>query len=442
MGSRVVVAAVLLAVGCNQLTGVGDLKVSSCGADAGADAGACETGLNPLNVRDGDSADDARDPERGGGGVGSGDGEGAGGGSNRVGGPLGSAGTEGDVPRGFVPGTFSCEPDSELQCLGAGNCAGTQSCLDDGESVSSCACGPAPVLRRDSVGAACDSDEDCSAGLGCTTAEATSGPFVNGGAQGGYCSRPCSGDADCRSSDPGAACVSYASGAAFCLQGCDPLLPSFPGQCNGRSELTCLPDELGERAYCVPACQTDSDCAPRACDLSTGYCRDSVRDGEPIGGACAADDDCAGGVCRTLPGQTPACTGLCTFGSIAGCGFGADDSPRLAACTTSAGGGELAVLLGIGVGPGLCQELCDEDDDCAQAENGWGCTPWPDLLDNAERFDSIGFCEPQDGDGDGGDGLCNDSCLFAADGACDDGGAGSFIPVCELGTDCLDCGPR
>jgi hypothetical protein len=143
-----------------------------------------------------------------------------------------------------------------------------------------------------------------------------------------------------------------------------------------------------------------------------------------------------------LPGQTPACTGLCTFGSIAGCGFGADDSPRLAACTTSAGGGELAVLLGIGVGPGLCQELCDEDDDCAQAENGWGCTPWPDLLDNAERFDSIGFCEPQDGDGDGGDGLCNDSCLFAADGACDDGGAGSFIPVCELGTDCLDCGPR
>ncbi len=42
-----------------------------------------------------------------------------------------------------------------------------------------------------------------------------------------------------------------------------------------------------------------------------------------------------------------------------------------------------------------------------------------------------------------GDELCNDSCpLFAADGACDDGGAGSLFPLCDLGTDCTDCGPR
>ena len=183
MGGQVVVAAVLLAVGCNQLTGVGDLKVSRCGADAGVDAGACETGLNPLNMAGGGS-DDPPPSERGGGGAGGGSSGAGAGGSSSLGG-LGSSGRAGNVPGGRASGSFSCEPGSELQCLGSGNCAGTQSCLDDGQSVSGCACGPAPVVRGGSVGAACAGDADCSPGLGCTTAQATSGPFVDGGAQAG-----------------------------------------------------------------------------------------------------------------------------------------------------------------------------------------------------------------------------------------------------------------
>lgn len=39
-------------------------------------------------------------------------------------------------------------------------------------------------------------------------------------------------------------------------------------------------------------------------------------------------------------------------------------------------------------------------------------------------------------------GMCDDSCLFAADGYCDDGGPGSEFSLCALGTDCTDCGPR
>jgi hypothetical protein len=39
-------------------------------------------------------------------------------------------------------------------------------------------------------------------------------------------------------------------------------------------------------------------------------------------------------------------------------------------------------------------------------------------------------------------GLCSDTCRYAGDGACDDGGPGSSYAVCALGTDCTDCGAR
>ncbi|NOS99454.1 MAG: hypothetical protein HOP29_02380 [Phycisphaerales bacterium] len=38
--------------------------------------------------------------------------------------------------------------------------------------------------------------------------------------------------------------------------------------------------------------------------------------------------------------------------------------------------------------------------------------------------------------------LCSDACRTASDGECDDGGPGSDYSICDLGTDCLDCGPR
>ena len=38
--------------------------------------------------------------------------------------------------------------------------------------------------------------------------------------------------------------------------------------------------------------------------------------------------------------------------------------------------------------------------------------------------------------------LCSNACSFADDGTCDDCGPGSDYSLCELGTDCADCGPR
>lgn len=38
--------------------------------------------------------------------------------------------------------------------------------------------------------------------------------------------------------------------------------------------------------------------------------------------------------------------------------------------------------------------------------------------------------------------LCSNSCEYADDGFCDDGGEGSDYDDCALGSDCGDCGPR
>lgn len=41
-----------------------------------------------------------------------------------------------------------------------------------------------------------------------------------------------------------------------------------------------------------------------------------------------------------------------------------------------------------------------------------------------------------------GGGLCTNTCSYAYDGVCDDGGAGSSYNVCDYGSDCADCGTR
>lgn len=38
--------------------------------------------------------------------------------------------------------------------------------------------------------------------------------------------------------------------------------------------------------------------------------------------------------------------------------------------------------------------------------------------------------------------LCQDTCQYKGDSACDDGGSGSLLQVCAFGSDCTDCGPR
>lgn len=52
-------------------------------------------------------------------------------------------------------------------------------------------------------------------------------------------------------------------------------------------------------------------------------------------------------------------------------------------------------------------------------------------------------CEPDDDGGSGVSGtLCSNTCTYAFDGECDDGGWGSEYSLCSIGTDCGDCGTR
>lgn len=38
--------------------------------------------------------------------------------------------------------------------------------------------------------------------------------------------------------------------------------------------------------------------------------------------------------------------------------------------------------------------------------------------------------------------VCDNTCPYAYDGTCDDGGTGSSYSLCDCGTDCADCGER
>ncbi|MBU0673011.1 MAG: thrombospondin type 3 repeat-containing protein [Proteobacteria bacterium] len=61
---------------------------------------------------------------------------------------------------------------------------------------------------------------------------------------------------------------------------------------------------------------------------------------------------------------------------------------------------------------------------------------------NASQTDSDGDGVGDDCDTDSISATCSDTCAYAGDGVCDDGGDGSAYDVCELGSDCSDCGGR
>ncbi len=485
----------LLAVGCNVITGVGDLKVAaSCEVDAGTTCGAGADTIEsvkpvkplPPGMGEAGAGGDARcggmsaisefTPSNviglngspcgaGGAGPGSG-GDGRGGadlapaGSAAAGGfvagevDAGASGSADDLPT--PPATF-CAPGASRACTTSALCAGTQSCVADGSGFSACLCPTAPAQPiRGSVAAACAATADCAGGLECVTSADRTGPFSAGeqpgGPQNGYCSRSCVSDADCKASDPLAICLGPGGGLDHCFQACTVLAPTFPAQCNGRADLTCVPLLVGDadRSYCAPACHDDAGCAPGFCNLATGLCQDAKPTGKPIGAGCTLNEECAAGVCFALRGDPSVCTGLCTFGSVGGCGFAEDAPERDAACLDTGLDGN--------AGPGLCTELCDSDDDCEQRSEGWVCTPWSldVLLERVQAFNRVGFCEfaanpgganpggpDTDGpDTDGPGAGCNEDCLFASDGECDDGGPGATTDICLLGTDCTDCGSR
>jgi hypothetical protein len=157
-------------------------------------------------------------------------------------------------------------------------------------------------------------------------------------------------------------------------------------------------------------------------------------------GACAPDASACNAACRdqdeTCDADTDCCTGFV-------CAPNVDMGPRLCRpkCTTDATcSPEFCVKDEAGRGActtnrgGLCT------DTCRYAKNGTCDDGGP----NSDTiYCSLGTdCTDCKAARTGGTSLCFDSCATKTNGKCEDGGPGSLAKTCEYGSDCTDCKPR
>lgn len=299
-----------------------------------------------------------------------------------------------------TPGTQTCKDDgsgyNECNCsatAGTGGSGGGAGTGGSGGGASTGTAGSASMtpdaLFPGTVGAPCTNDSNCAGApevcLKATENDkfATSDNPAGGGPQGGYCSLPCQTDADCQAIDDISAC-NTALGVCFAL--------CLPGQsnvkCGADRAQVCYPirqdNTLGA---CIPRCTSDAACGPgRFCDPSLlGLCQDAQPAGAKTGEACTADTDCASGLCLDYsdPSGSGAtvgsfCSANCTFGLADGCGFDAvSGGVRQAGCF------QAQIRTGAPGDIGFCFPVCDTNEDCAQAGNGWVCDLFNDV--NAEQ---------------------------------------------------------
>eukprot|EP00854_Cymbomonas_tetramitiformis_P007972 gene7972-9478_t len=114
----------------------------------------------------------------------------------------------------------------------------------------------------------------------------------------------------------------------------------------------------------------------------------------------------------------------------------------------------------IGYDPESCMKACGGFSYYALWDDGWcGCSEVPPGGAQSHNNECGRDCYTGTTtcDGDAGsyfenravymrgspvEGICTDSCSFAGDQECDDGGSGSRHSLCEYGTDCIDCHSR
>lgn len=195
---------------------------------------------------------------------------------------------------GYVcqPQTGSCLPD----CRGGWDCGDQFVCGADGL----CALAN-PALAR--VGEPCTDDAQCLSGI---CFEATDGTTDTGWA-GGACAAPCT--VECASD-----CVVF-DGQPWCLGSC--------AQAPCRDGYVCDPDPQ----VCLPDCRLGWDCGTNFACGADGTCALATANLVPNGGPCAADHDCASGICfeaTDADGPTgwadgtcaEPCTDACTGGCV------------------------------------------------------------------------------------------------------------------------------
>ncbi|MEM1413995.1 MAG: hypothetical protein AAGH15_03805 [Myxococcota bacterium] len=246
----------------------------------------------------------------------------------------------------------------------------------------------------------------------------------------------------CRSNflgcDTNADCCAWGDRDAFCVEGvCVPRCESqsdcatISGCCAETSasnvNVCWIASACGSPVPDGDACTRNDDCF--GFETGTSECVLNGTFGDALGecvARCAANDECLSGCCAPTDADTLVCSppgfcGLCNFDGEACmedtecCSFGSPNAPGLCVFDADATVGE-------------CTPFCVRDGDCPSG----CCAP---LNDGRTVCSPPVFCDDSSG-------LCSNTCEFANDGECDDGGAGAMFDVCELGTDCNDCGPR
>lgn len=187
-------------------------------------------------------------------------------------------------------------------------------------------------------------------------------------------------------------------------------------------------------ADCGPCNAGDQCRMNRDCNMSTcegGFClTPECSNGMPDMGE--VDVDC-GGECPGCDDGTACTMGVdCLSGRCEG-----------GICTSCSDGAQSGAETGVDCGGGVCRgcpggEVCTTNDDCASRVCTAGvCEGAATYYREDFETDDGGWTVPM-----GGTTLCTETCTYADDGACDDGGPGSAFSLCALGTDCTDCGPR
>ena len=171
---------------------------------------------------------------------------------------------------------------------------------------------------------------------------------------------------------------------------------------------------LCEDGICVSGCAPGTSQCGEACvdlDSSALHCGScNMACSSSIGGVAMCMDARCVEVCSA---ETEACTsGACVEGHCCPSGSCFDGEACIAAGPSCSPDGAEVITCAAGtLDSRACGELTCQDD--------------------GETVDCIG-----------GATSCTNTCTYASDGDCDDGGPGSDYSLCTLGTDCDDCGAR
>lgn len=92
-------------------------------------------------------------------------------------------------------------------------------------------------------------------------------------------------------------------------------------------------------------------------------------------------------------------------------------------------------------GPGAAYSVCGWGTDCMDCGMRTSATAPPGGGTDGTGSDGTPT-EPPSGTSTTTSGTCTNTCEYAHDGECDDGGSNAMYSVCALGTDCADCGTR